>query len=145
MIFDHHIGIDYSGEETPTFRSKALQVFAAFDDEEPHSVRTPAAPAGAHRKWTREGIADWLIKQAKSETTFIAGIDHGFSFPLSYFQLYKLQSWQSFLDDFCQHWPTHERSVGDVRKGNPSHRITGRVSADGQVDLLGQICVSVRC
>ena len=57
MIFDLHIGIDYSGEKTPTSRSKALQVFAAFDDEEPHSVPTPAAPAGAHRKWTREEIA----------------------------------------------------------------------------------------
>jgi len=118
MIFDLHIGIDYSGQKTPTSRLKALQVFAAYDDEEPHSFRTLAAE-GAHWNWTREKIADWLIEQANSKTTFIAGIDHGFSFPLSYFQRYNLQSWQSFLDDFCQHWPTHERSVGDVRKGNP--------------------------
>ena len=121
MIFDLHIGIDYSGRETSTSRTTALQVFAAFDDEEPRSVRTPAAPAGANWNWTRKEIADWLIEQAKSETTFMAGIDHGFSFPLSYFQRYKLQSWQNFLDDFCQHWPTDDAFtyVDFVRQRNP--------------------------
>ena len=109
-------------------------------------------PVIAHQLASIGEIADWLIKQAKSETTFIAGIDHGFSFPLSYFQCYKLQSWQSFLDDFCQHWPTHERSVDDVRKGNPptgspgEFRLTDKWTSSAksvfQFDVEGQVAKS---
>jgi hypothetical protein len=35
------------------------------------------------------------------------GIDHAFSFPLAYFEKYRLHSdWQDFLEDFHHHWPT---------------------------------------
>ena len=37
---------------------------------------------------------------------FIAGIDHGFSFPLACFGRYGLASWPEFLADFVRHWPT---------------------------------------
>ena len=70
-------------------------------------------------------IADWLIEQAQKNITFIAGIDHGFSFPMNYFERYKLKSWPQFLDDLCQHWPTDQddATVEQFRHGN--HR-TGR-------------------
>lgn len=155
MIFDLHIGIDYSGRETSTSRTTALQVFAALDDEEPRSVRTPAAPAGANWNWTRKEIADWLIEQANSKITFMAGIDHGFSFPLSYFQRYKLQSWQNFLDDFCQHWPTDDdftyvdfvRQRNPPRTGSPDEfRLTERWTSSAksvfQFDVQGQVAKS---
>ena len=58
--------------------------------------------------WCRKEIAEWLIEQAQNNITFIAGIDHGFSFPISYFDRYKLRSWSQFLDDFCRHWPTDD-------------------------------------
>jgi hypothetical protein len=106
MTFDLHIGIDYSGRETPISRTPALQVYAASGNDEPGAVRLPKAPEGANRNWCRKEVAEWLIEQARSKTTFMAGIDHGFSFPLSYFERYGLKTWDGFLEDFCQHWPT---------------------------------------
>jgi hypothetical protein len=49
----------------------------------------------------------------------LVGIDHGFSFPLRYFEMHRLNpDWPSFLDDFQQHWPTDEDvSVDSVRDG----------------------------
>lgn len=106
MNFDLHIGIDYSGKETPTSRTPALQVYAAFDTEDPRRILSPASTEKTYKNWCRKEIAEWLIEQSNKNITFIAGIDHGFSFPLSYFERYKLTSWPEFLDDFCHHWPT---------------------------------------
>jgi hypothetical protein len=108
MTFDLHIGIDYSGRETPISRTPGLQVYAAFGDEGPRAIRTPKAPDGANWNWCRKEIAEWIIEQASSKVKFIAGIDHGFSFPMSYFEKYKLKTWEDFLEDFCQHWPTDD-------------------------------------
>lgn len=64
----------------------------------------------------------------------LVGIDHGFSFPLQYFEQHKLlPDWVSFLDDFQRHWPTDEDvyvdfvrdgSIGNAsaRSGNPRWR-----------------------
>jgi hypothetical protein len=39
----------------------------------------------------------------------LAGIDHGFSFPIQYLEKYDLpHDWSAFLDDFQKHWPTDE-------------------------------------
>ena len=39
----------------------------------------------------------------------LVGIDHGFSFPLRYFEVHGLlPDWPAFLDDFQCHWPTDE-------------------------------------
>jgi hypothetical protein len=106
MTFDLHIGIDYSGRETPISRTPGLQVYAAPGDDEPRAVRSPKATRGAYRNWCRKEIAEWLIDQARLKVRFIAGIDHGFSFPMNYFEKYGLKTWEGFLEDFCQHWPT---------------------------------------
>lgn len=50
----------------------------------------------------------------------LAGIDHGFSFPLDYFERHGLaRDWHAFLDDFQRHWPTDVEgvSVSDIREG----------------------------
>jgi hypothetical protein len=107
MKFRLHIGIDYSGAQTPTSRLPGLQVYAATRGL-PERISTPAAPQPGNWNWTRHEISEWLIAQARSGQRFIAGIDHGFSFPLHYFQRYELTSWQVFLEDFVAHWPTHE-------------------------------------
>jgi hypothetical protein len=42
-------------------------------------------------------------------TPMLAGIDHGFSFPLRHFRVHGLlPDWSSFLDDFHRPWPTDE-------------------------------------
>lgn len=47
------------------------------------------------------------------------GIDHGFSFPLRYFEAHGLTpDWPAFLDDFQRHWPTDKNIYVDfVRDG----------------------------
>lgn len=55
----------------------------------------------------------------------IVGIDHGFSFPLQYFEQHGLPlDWPSFLDDFQRHWPTHEDIYVDfVRDGSSGNGV----------------------
>ena len=65
-----------------------------------------------------------LIEQARKNITIIAGIDHGFSFPINYFDRYNLKSWPEFLDDFCEHWPTDQEHtyvdfIRDRNEGPP--------------------------
>lgn len=108
MTFDLFIGIDYSGRETANTRTSALQVYAGFDDGEPLRIVSPTSTQKTFRNWNRKEIAGWIIYQAQQGLRFIAGIDHGFSFPLDYFQRYELSSWNRFLVDFCEHWPTDQ-------------------------------------
>ena len=55
----------------------------------------------------RRGLAEWLMAILRDTPRTVVGIDHGFSFPLPYFEKYGiLQNWDIFLDDFCAHWPT---------------------------------------
>ncbi len=68
--------------------------------------------------WTRKGITHWLVDRLEEKTPTLVGIDHGFSFPLQYFEAHSLKHhWPTFLDDFQRHWPTDETSVSSVRKG----------------------------
>ncbi|MCP3870694.1 MAG: hypothetical protein GY703_21900 [Gammaproteobacteria bacterium] len=56
----------------------------------------------------------------ETEDSVIIGIDHGFSFPVSYMARYGLSNWEEFLDEFLEHWPTGGPStyVDQVRSGN---------------------------
>ena len=38
-------------------------------------------------------------------------MDHGFSFPIAYFRRYQLKTWDDFLRDFAEHWPTDREEV----------------------------------
>ncbi len=118
MRFAYHIGIDYSGAQTPTSRLKALQVFEATNDSGPVKVSTPVEGA---KNWTRLEIAQYCLKVLETGEPVIIGIDHGFSFPVSYMQRYGIPSWDAFLDDFMRHWPTADphKYVDFVRDNNP--------------------------
>jgi hypothetical protein len=84
---DRYIGIDYSGAETPVSSLKGLRVYMAVRDELPAEVRPPLS---ARRYWTRRGIAEWLAERLSKQCQIVVGIDHGFSFPLQYFEKYRL-------------------------------------------------------
>ncbi len=108
-FFVRHIGIDYSGAETPTSSLKGLRVYLADGDGLPFEVLPPPS---AKRYWTRRGIAEWLVARIAEDVPTLVGIDHGFSFPLRYFEAHGLQAdWPAFLDDFQRHWPTDEDHV----------------------------------
>lgn len=102
--FSRYIGIDYSGAKTPDSSLKGLRVYVATRDALPLEVEPPPSP---RKYWTRRGLAEWLAEQLSGDVPTIAGIDHGFSFPLRYFEVHRLApDWPAFLDDFRQHWPT---------------------------------------
>ena len=77
------------------------------------SPSTEVLPPPIQRKyWTRRGIAEWLVEIVQDSNQPLIGIDHGFSFPLRYFETYHiLPDWHTFLDDFHAHWPTDEDHV----------------------------------
>jgi hypothetical protein len=99
-----YIGIDDSGAETPESSCKGLRVFMAEGSNEPTQVLPLPSP---RRYWTPLGLAEWLCEELDRDIPKLVGIDHAFSFPLAYFEKYRLSSdWQGFLEDFHHHWPT---------------------------------------
>lgn len=129
--FERYVGIDYSGAQTPSSSLKSLRVYAADRLTTPQEVEPPRSP---RKYWTRRGVAQWLVERLSEGPPTLVGIDHGFSFPLQYFEHYGLPlDWPSFLDDFQRHWPTDEDiyvdfvrdgSIGNgaARSGNPRWR-----------------------
>jgi hypothetical protein len=114
--FERYIGIDYSGAETLKSSLKGLRVYAADRLTAPQEIQPPPSP---RKYWTRRGIAEWLVERLSDGPPTVVGIDHGFSFPLQYFEQHGLPlDWTSFLDDFQRHWPTDEDIYVDfVRDG----------------------------
>ncbi len=113
--FEQYIGIDYAGAQTPTSSLRGLRVYAADRTTTPQEVVPPPSP---RKYWTRRGIAEWLVERVSDGPPTLVGMDHGFSFPVRYFDKYGLLDWPSFLDDFQRHWPTDEDIYVDfVRVG----------------------------
>jgi hypothetical protein len=119
--FDLFLGIDYSGAKTPASRLPGLQVYAA---EPGHKgclkVHSPnRSKSGKWANWTRAEVAALLLHEMRGDKRVLAGIDHCFSMPWTYFRRYGLGTWPEFLDDFVQHWPTHGEhvTVDHVREG----------------------------
>ena len=114
--FKRYIGIDYSGAQTPTTSLRGLRVYVAEGAAKPVEAAPPPSP---RRYWTRKGVAEWLVVELTEHARTLVGIDHGFSFPLRYFETYGLvPDWPVFLDDFQRHWPTDEDIYVDfVRDG----------------------------
>ena len=110
MTFDAYIGIDYSGAKTPDARLSGLEVYLA-DDELPERVNAPFGASDKRQNWTRREIAEWLIDRVSAGSRCVIGIDHGFSFPMTYLRGYTLTTWDEFLNDFVEHWPTHRPDV----------------------------------
>ena len=116
IAFARYIGIDYSGAQTPTASLKGLRVYMADRSSPPLEVMPSPSP---RKYWTRRDVAEWLVEELAQDLPTIVGIDHGFSFPLRYFEAYALKpDWPTFLDDFQHHWPTDEDIYVDfVREG----------------------------
>jgi hypothetical protein len=118
MTFTRHIGIDYSGAQTPTTSLKGLRVYLSEGSAPPVEIQPPPSP---RKYWTRRGIAEWLVERLAEDVQTLVGIDHGFSFPLRYFETHHLPpDWPAFLDDFQRHWPTDDDHtyVDFVRDGS---------------------------
>ncbi len=154
-VFQRHIGIDYSGAQTPDSRLTGLRIYLAEANAVPEEIRSPT-----QKYWTRRGLAEWLVQQLAEGPPTLVGIDHGFSFPLRYFEMYGLKlDWPAFLDDFQRHWPTDENHVyvdfvregelgnGAARTGNTRWRrlaeeYTGRAKSVFHFDVPGSVAKS---
>ena len=102
--FARYLGIDYSGAATPMSSLKGLSVYAATPEDWPVKIPPPPSP---RKYWTRRGLAEWLAAALRHGPPTCVGLDHAFSFPLRYFEAYRLPpDWSAFLDDFHDHWPT---------------------------------------
>lgn len=139
--FGLYIGIDYSGAQTPTASLKGLRVYECEGEALPTEVRPPPSP---RKYWTRKGVAEWLVERLSSGPRALVGIDHGFSFPLPYFESNGVSpEWGTFLDDFQAHWPTDDDYTyvdfvrdevvgrGAARTGNTRWRRLTEVRAGG--------------
>jgi len=107
--FPRTIGIDYSGAETATANLKGLRVYLAGGGGLP--VEVPP-PLNSRKYWTARALAEWLVERLAEDVPTLVGIDHGFSFPLRYFEVHGLlPDWPQFLDDFQRHRPTRITSM----------------------------------
>lgn len=105
----HTIDIDYSGAQTLTASLKGWRVYRTEGDAPPVEVLPPPS---AKKYLTRRGISEWLVAGLSEDAPTLVGIDHGFSFPLRYFENHGLlPDWPRLLDDFQRHWPTDEEHV----------------------------------
>ena len=153
MRFDRHVGIDYSGAGAPGSPQPGLAVYMAQKGRDPARIRLDLRRSG---RWDRAMVADFLAELAQHDQTFIAGIDHAFSFPLPYLARHELADWDSFLTDFCERWPTREEgvTVESLRSTNPSHddpdllRLcetwTSSAKSVFRFDVQGQVAKSTR-
>lgn len=119
-LFERYIAIDYSGAKTIDDPLPGLRAYLATRTAPPRPVRPPIR--GRH--WTRRHLAEWLARVLETGGPTLVGIDHGFSFPLSYFIEHHLPlNWDLFLLDFEHHWPTHQPDirVEDLRRGIVGH------------------------
>jgi hypothetical protein len=154
--FSRYIGIDYSGAQTPTSSLNGLRVYLTDGDAPPAEVLPPQS---SRKYWTRKGIAEWLIERLSEDAPTLVGIDHGFSFPLRYFEAHGLKpEWPTFLDDFQRHWPTDEdiyvdfvrdglRGNGAARQGSSRWRRlteerTSRAKSVFHFDVQGSVAKS---
>lgn len=155
-LFQRYIGIDYSGAQTPDSSLKGLRVYAGSQAFPPIEIQPPPSPK---KYWTRRGIAEWLGDILAKNSPTIVGIDHAFSFPEAYFAAHQLKrSWQDFLEDFHQHWPTDDpyiyvdfarnslRGVEQQRTGNSRWRrltdIRAKAKSVFHFDVPGSVAKS---
>jgi hypothetical protein len=113
--FSQYIGIDYFGAKTSISR---LRVYVG---EGTGSPVEKFPPSSGRKYWSRKGVAEWIVKSLSDGVPTLVGIDHGFSFPLRYFEKYGLKfDWPVFLDDFEHYWPTATDAiwVRDVLRGH---------------------------
>ena len=121
MRFTLHIGIDYSGAQTPESRLKGLQVYEAKAGHPPRKISTPTEGA---KNWTRLEVAHFCAAAIETGEPVIIGIDHAFSFPMSYMERFGIETWEQFLDGL--HAPLADGRSAHLRRFRARWQSTNR-------------------
>lgn len=116
-----------------------MRVYQASLQEAPVEIFTPPS---LRKYWSRAALADWLATALEHGEPTLVGMDHGFSFPLRYFEVHQLPpDWPSFLDDFHAHWPTDAKNlyVDFVRNGSAGRGVE-RMGSSRWRRLTEELC-----
>jgi hypothetical protein len=139
--FERYVGTDYSGAETANSSLSALRVYEASPGKEATEIRTTG---GRKFHWTRQHIAEWLAERLSETRPTLIGIDHGFSFPLKYFQKYGLpHDWPAFQAD-CPSAPLvitivdREREIIETALAESGGRVAGPKGAAAMLGIPRQ-------
>ena len=99
-------------------------------------------------------VAQYCAAAIEIGEPVIIGIDHAFSFPTTYMERFRLETWDQFLHDFMHHWPTADPNtyVKSLRDGNPRsgdarelrlcEQWTAGAKSVFQFDVQGQVATS---
>lgn len=137
-MFDCFIGIGYTGAQTPSTRLKGLQIYAALPATRgARRWDCPTSDGGSQPvNWNRREVAERLRDEVFRGTRFLAGIDHGFSLPVSHFGRHQLNGWPAFLSHFLAQWPTHQarEGVDGVRRRLMRQKLDGWMPEPREAD-----------
>jgi len=94
MQFARIIGIDLLRRANP---DDELEGPARLSGRRRCAAAEVLPPPSPRKYWMRRGIAEWLVERERlaEDVPTLVGIDHGFSFPLRYFEFHHLPpDWQ---------------------------------------------------
>jgi hypothetical protein len=74
-------------EHAPGLFASASASIESEINSDPHLNQSDAP-----KLWTRRGLAESLCDELDRDIPTLVGIDHAFSFPLAYFEKYRLSS-----------------------------------------------------
>ncbi len=138
-MFDWFIGIGYSGAQTSSTRLKGLQIYAAQPAKRGAQRWNCPITDGRNQpvNWNRREVAERLRDEVLQGTRFLAGIDHGFSLPVSHFGRHQLNGWPAFLNHFLAQWPTHQEREGVDRARRRVMRLRIDAWMPGPIEAAG--------
>lgn len=71
-----------------------------YIDDTQNSPMQVLPPSSTRKYWTRRALAEWFVQRLGEHQPTLVGIDHGFSFPLMYFERHGLpHDWPASLKD----------------------------------------------
>lgn len=126
--FQRYIGIDYSGAQCADTSLPGLRVYEATPSSAPVEVQPPPSP---RKYWTRRGIAEFLEHHLSDGVPALVGIDHGFSFPLRYFESFHIEpDWPTLLDYVRGFCPADEpQKWVEMLRQDPEHEFNQRLGS----------------
>jgi len=111
-FFKRYIGINYSGAKSPSCNLRSLRIFLSDHNSGPDEMIRALNLKPWNRRDLAEVMIDFLLEDNPEDSPTLIGINHGFSFPMRYFEAHHLEpDWPNFLADFRKHWPADEDDI----------------------------------